>query len=77
MVANAFAVMYDMFSGKRRVVAPRQFKLAIGEVVLRFMSFLLDGQHEDLNQIIDKSETEAVESDGRMTRWRRIQSKVS
>lgn len=58
------------------MVAPRQFKSAIGEVAPRFMgyaqqdsqellSFLLDGLHEDLNQIIEKPATQAVESDGR------------
>merc|ERR1719242_1875039 len=76
-VAKAWAVLlHDMFSGKYRTVAPRQFKSAIGEVAPRFMgyaqqdsqellSFLLDGLHEDLNQIEKKPATEAVESGGR------------
>ena len=53
MVANAFAVMHDMLSGKYRVVTPRQFKLAIGELVP------LLPQHEYMNKI-DKSATKAV-----------------
>ena len=76
-VAKAWAVLlHDMFSGKYRVVAPRQFKSAIGEVAPRFMgyaqqdsqellSFLLDGLHEDLNQIEKKPATNPVESEGR------------
>eukprot|EP00486_Rosalina_sp_Unknown_P000500 CAMPEP_0201565528 /NCGR_PEP_ID=MMETSP0190_2-20130828/4688_1 /ASSEMBLY_ACC=CAM_ASM_000263 /TAXON_ID=37353 /ORGANISM="Rosalina sp." /LENGTH=888 /DNA_ID=CAMNT_0047983127 /DNA_START=184 /DNA_END=2847 /DNA_ORIENTATION=+ len=76
-VAKAWAVLlHDMFSGKYRVVAPRQFKSAIGEVAPRFMgyaqqdsqellSFLLDGLHEDLNKIKKKPATEGVESKGR------------
>merc|ERR1712176_334320 len=76
-VATAWAMLlHDMFSGKYRSVAPRSFKSAIGEVAPRFMgyaqqdsqellSFLLDGLHEDLNQIENKPATAAVESNGR------------
>jgi len=76
-VANAWAMLlHDMFSGKYRVVAPRQFKSAIGESAPRFMgyaqqdsqellSFLLDGLHEDLNQIKKKPMTQPVDSNGR------------
>ncbi|ETO16862.1 hypothetical protein RFI_20477, partial [Reticulomyxa filosa] len=99
-VAQAWAqLLKDMFSNRFRVVAPRDFKAAIGEkkkgargggkkenvhlnffffffCVHRFMgysqqdsqellSFLLDGLHEDLNQIQDKPGTTAVESSGR------------
>mmetsp|Transcript_30044 Transcript_30044/g.47979 ORF Transcript_30044/g.47979 Transcript_30044/m.47979 type:complete len:1184 (-) Transcript_30044:396-3947(-) len=76
-VAKAWAhLLQEMFSGQYRVIAPRQFKSAIGEVAPRFMgyaqqdsqellSFLLDGLHEDLNQIQQKPATEGVESKGR------------
>ena len=76
-VATAWAMLlHDMFSGKYRTVAPRAFKGAIGEVAPRFMgyaqqdsqellSFLLDGLHEDLNQIKNKPATQPVESNGR------------
>ena len=76
-VADAWAMLlHDMFSGKYRTVAPRSFKSAIGEVAPRFMgyaqqdsqellSFLLDGLHEDLNQIKNKPATQPVESAGR------------
>ena len=76
-VATAWGqLLKDMFSNKYRTVAPRQFKEAIGAVAPRFLgyaqqdsqellSFLLDGLHEDLNQIVKKPATEAVESNGR------------
>jgi len=76
-VATAWAMLlHDMFSGKYRTVAPRSFKSAIGEVAPRFMgyaqqdsqellSFLLDGLHEDLNQIKNKPATQPVESNNR------------
>ncbi|ETO26124.1 ubiquitin carboxyl-terminal hydrolase 11 [Reticulomyxa filosa] len=76
-VAQAWAqLLQDMFSNKYKVIAPREFKTAIGEVAPRFMgysqqdsqellSFLLDGLHEDLNQVQEKPATEAVESNGR------------
>merc|ERR1712154_394370 len=94
-VAKAWAVLlHDMFSGKYRVVAPRQFKSAIGEVAPRFMgyaqqdsqellSFLLDGLHEDLNQIENKPATSAVESNGRedkivaMEAWKTSNKKLN
>jgi ubiquitin carboxyl-terminal hydrolase 4/11/15 len=66
----------DLWSGKYKVVAPRGFKDAIGEFAPRFsgynqqdsselLSFLLDGIHEDLNRILKKPYTDAVESKGR------------
>lgn len=76
-VATAWAqLLHDMFSNKYRVIAPRGFKDAIGEVAPRFLgyaqqdsqellSFLLDGLHEDLNQIENKPSTQSVESAGR------------
>jgi ubiquitin carboxyl-terminal hydrolase 4/11/15 len=76
-VATAWAkLLQDMFSNKYSTIAPRQFKDAIGEVAPRFLgysqqdsqellSFLLDGLHEDLNQIENKPSTNAVDSAGR------------
>ncbi len=66
----------ELWSNKYRVVAPRKFKDAIGEFAPRFsgyqqqdsselLSFLLDGLHEDLNQVKNKPPTKAVESKGR------------
>mmetsp|Transcript_17960 Transcript_17960/g.28371 ORF Transcript_17960/g.28371 Transcript_17960/m.28371 type:complete len:1182 (+) Transcript_17960:107-3652(+) len=76
-VAKAWAALLkDIFSGQYRVIAPRDFKNAIGGVAPRFLgyaqqdsqeflSFALDGLHEDLNQIKKKPATEGVESAGR------------
>ncbi|ETO34840.1 ubiquitin specific peptidase 4, partial [Reticulomyxa filosa] len=82
-VAQAWAqLLKDMFSNEYKVLAPRDFKAAIGEVAPRcvyvcvflgysqqdsqeLLSFLLDGLHEDLNQIQQKPGTESVESNGR------------
>mmetsp|Transcript_26361 Transcript_26361/g.34274 ORF Transcript_26361/g.34274 Transcript_26361/m.34274 type:complete len:950 (+) Transcript_26361:95-2944(+) len=57
------------------VVSPKGFKYQMGRFRPEFqgfqqhdsselMNFLLDGLHEDLNRIIDKPYTEAVENDG-------------
>eukprot|EP00475_Leptophrys_vorax_P011616 TRINITY_DN18175_c3_g1_i1.p1 TRINITY_DN18175_c3_g1~~TRINITY_DN18175_c3_g1_i1.p1 ORF type:complete len:919 (-),score=242.67 TRINITY_DN18175_c3_g1_i1:91-2454(-) len=70
------ALVKEIWSGKYRIVVPRNFKQAIGEFAPRFsgynqqdsselLSFLLDGIHEDLNRIMKKPYTEAVESKGR------------
>jgi ubiquitin C-terminal hydrolase len=60
----------------QQVVAPRKFKDAIGEVCPRFvgyqqqdsqelLTFLLDGLHEDLNQVYNKPATSAPDNNGR------------
>eukprot|EP00455_Lapot_gusevi_P009468 TRINITY_DN1423_c0_g1_i5.p1 TRINITY_DN1423_c0_g1~~TRINITY_DN1423_c0_g1_i5.p1 ORF type:complete len:919 (+),score=331.64 TRINITY_DN1423_c0_g1_i5:79-2835(+) len=66
----------DMFSGKYSVVAPSALKQVVGQFQPRFsgfqqqdssefLSFLLDGLHEDLNRVHAKPATSAVESNGR------------
>jgi len=75
-VAEAFAkLLKEIWSGSFTVVAPVQFKQVIGEFAPQFsgfqqqdssefLSFLLDGLHEDLNQIKVKPATQMIESDG-------------
>lgn len=76
-IADEFgALLKEMWSNKYKAVAPSKFKQALGEFAPRFsgfqqqdsselLSFLLDGLHEDLNQILRKPATNAVESNGR------------
>eukprot|EP00475_Leptophrys_vorax_P028481 TRINITY_DN4121_c0_g1_i1.p1 TRINITY_DN4121_c0_g1~~TRINITY_DN4121_c0_g1_i1.p1 ORF type:complete len:912 (-),score=279.12 TRINITY_DN4121_c0_g1_i1:98-2833(-) len=76
-VAEEYAsLVKEIWSGKYKIVVPRNFKTAIGEFAPRFsgyeqqdsselLSFLLDGIHEDLNRVVKKPYTEAVESKGR------------
>jgi uncharacterized UBP type Zn finger protein len=70
------SLVKELWSNRYRVVAPRRFKEAIGEFAPRFsgyqqqdsselLSFLLDGLHEDLNQVKKKPPTATVESNGR------------
>jgi hypothetical protein len=70
------AMLKELWSGKYRVVAPSKFKKVLGEFAPRFsgyqqqdsselLSFLLDGLHEDLNQVRKKPATNVVESNGR------------
>ena len=66
----------EMWGGQFNVVAPKLFKQVLGEFQPRFsgyqqhdssefLSFLLDGLHEDLNRVHKKPLTAAVESGGR------------
>ena len=70
------ALLAEIWSGKFSVVTPRGLKQAVGEFQPRFagyaqqdsselLSFLLDGLHEDLNRVLKKPTTAAVESNGR------------
>jgi len=70
------ALLKELWSGKYRTVAPSKFKKVLGEFAPRFsgyqqqdsselLSFLLDGLHEDLNQVKKKPATATVESKGR------------
>jgi ubiquitin C-terminal hydrolase len=76
-VAEEYGLMTkEVWSDKYTTVAPKKFKDALGQFAPRFsgyqqqdsselLSFLLDGLHEDLNRIIKKPSTPAVESKGR------------
>lgn len=76
-IAEAFGnLMKDMFSGRHSYISPREFKHVIGKFAPQFsgyqqqdsqelIAYLLDGLHEDLNRILKKPFTEAVESKGR------------
>ncbi len=76
-IAKTYAeLMKDMWSGTYTVCAPSDFKTTIGEFQSQFkgynqqdsqefMSFLLDGLHEDLNRILKKPYVESVEGGGR------------
>ena len=66
----------EMWGGQYNVVAPKVFKQVLGEFQPRFsgyqqhdssefLSFLLDGLHEDLNRVHKKPVTQPVESGGR------------
>jgi len=75
-VANSWGgLMEKIWGNSFTVVAPKEFKNAIGKVAPRFdgfqqqdsqefLTFLLDGLHEDLNRIKDKPATTNPESDG-------------
>jgi len=75
-VANSWGSLTEKIWGdKYKTVAPKSFKKAIGKVAPRFdgyqqqdsqefLTFLLDGLHEDLNRIKNKPATENPESDG-------------
>lgn len=75
-VANSWGSLLDrVFNNKFKTVAPKKFKKAIGKVAPRFadynqqdsqefLTFLLDGLHEDLNRIKSKPATEKPDSDG-------------
>eukprot|EP01105_Mastigella_eilhardi_P010953 TRINITY_DN252_c0_g1_i1.p1 TRINITY_DN252_c0_g1~~TRINITY_DN252_c0_g1_i1.p1 ORF type:complete len:1046 (+),score=230.04 TRINITY_DN252_c0_g1_i1:252-3140(+) len=76
-VAERFATLVRfMWSGSFTVLAPVDLKWVIGKYAPQFsnygqhdaqelLSFLLDGLHEDLNQITKKPYVEAVEARGR------------
>jgi len=66
----------EMWGGQYQVVAPKVLKQVVGEFQPRFsgyqqqdssefLSFLLDGLHEDLNRVHKKPVTQPVESNGR------------
>ena len=70
------SLLRDYWSDRFTVVAPRDFKQALGEFQPRFsgyqqhdsselLSFLLDGLHEDLNRVLKKPSTQPVDSAGR------------
>ncbi|VDP12228.1 unnamed protein product [Soboliphyme baturini] len=67
--------MADMWSGMKVVHEPSNLKKLIGQKATQFanyaqhdaqefLTFLLDGLHEDLNRIVTKGTTETIESDG-------------
>ena len=72
-IAEAYSkLLAQMWAGKYRSVAPRDFKYTIGQFAPRFVgfgqqdsqeliAFLLDGLHEDLNRILDKPLVPTVE----------------
>lgn len=76
-VALAYAkLVKDIWSGQFTKIAPRDFKMTIGEFQPQFagydqqdsqefMSFLLDGLHEDLNRVHKKPAVQKIESKGR------------
>ena len=66
----------DLWKGTARAVAPQDFKYALSQFAPQFegmqqhdsqefLSFLLDGLHEDLNRVLDKPPTETVDGVGR------------
>ena len=73
-IARAYAyLLHEIWSDKYQIIEPRAFKSIIDEVASRFteeanqnaqefLSFLLNGLHEDLNKILNKPFTESVES---------------
>jgi len=75
-VANSWGALTEkVWGNKYKTVAPKTFRGAIGKVAPRFegyqqqdsqefLTFLLDGLHEDLNRIKKKPATENPESDG-------------
>merc|ERR1719317_406483 len=77
-VANGWgALMEKIWGNQYKTVAPTKFKKVIGKVAPRFdgyqqqdsqefLTFLLDGLHEDLNRIKRKPVTENPESDGKV-----------
>ena len=76
-IAIAYAtLLHEIWSGKQQIIEPRAFKNIIDQVASRFteednqngeefLSFLLNGLHEDLNKILNKPFTESIESNGR------------
>jgi ubiquitin carboxyl-terminal hydrolase 4/11/15 len=72
-LAEAFAdLLYDLWSGRRSTVAPREVKTVVSRHAPQFSgyaqhdsqeltAFLLDGLHEDLNRIVKKPYVEAKE----------------
>ena len=76
-LADAFAdFMKQMWNGQHRAIEPVKIKELVAEKAPQFanfaqhdahefLSFLLDGLHEDLNRVRSKPYTEMVESDGR------------
>ncbi|XP_048582551.1 ubiquitin carboxyl-terminal hydrolase 32-like isoform X2 [Nematostella vectensis] len=67
----------DLWSGSSRSLAPLKLRWTIGRYAPRFngfhqhdaqefLSFLLDGLHEDLNRVHDKPYVELKDSDGRL-----------
>jgi len=77
LLVEAYAdIVKKMFSGTVATVVPREFKGVLGRFAPQFagyqqqdsqefMSFLLDGIHEDLNRVYKKPYTEQVVGDGR------------
>jgi ubiquitin carboxyl-terminal hydrolase 4/11/15 len=72
---NLIQLMWGSNGQPASAVSPKGFKYQMGRFRPEFqgyqqhdsselMNFLLDGLHEDLNRIIDKPYTEAVENDG-------------
>eukprot|EP01094_Clydonella_sp_ATCC50884_P027969 TRINITY_DN8261_c0_g1_i1.p1 TRINITY_DN8261_c0_g1~~TRINITY_DN8261_c0_g1_i1.p1 ORF type:complete len:923 (+),score=268.89 TRINITY_DN8261_c0_g1_i1:369-2771(+) len=74
-VAEEFAALVkQLWAGTHSVVAPRSFKMTLGDFAPQFsgfaqhdsqelLSFLLDGLHEDLNRVRAKPYVEALEAD--------------
>lgn len=76
-LAKAFAdFMHQMWSGHQKAIEPTQIKNIVAEKASQFanfaqhdahefLSFLLDGLHEDVNRVKKKPLTGTVESHGR------------
>ncbi|OQS04141.1 ubiquitin-specific protease [Thraustotheca clavata] len=76
-IATAFAnLLRQMWSNEYTVVTPTELKQVIGEYAPAFagyaqqdsqevLSFILDGLHEDLNRVLEKPYTKAIEPAGR------------
>ncbi|KAF0690341.1 Aste57867_18272 [Aphanomyces stellatus] len=76
-IAKAMAdLLSQMWSGETKVVIPSKLKHVIGEYAPAFagyaqqdsqevLSFILDGIHEDLNRVLEKPYTKAIEHAGR------------
>lgn len=69
-------LIYEIWSGTAKTIAPLKLRLTIGKYAPRFngfqqhdsqefLAFLLDGLHEDLNRVHDKPYVELKDSDGR------------
>ena len=76
-IAVSYGKLLDeIWNGRSSVVAPRDFKMSVGQFAPQFsgsspqdshklLAFLLDGLHEDLNRIKKKPYVELKDSDGR------------
>uniref|UniRef100_A0A8D8Y4L7 ubiquitinyl hydrolase 1 n=1 Tax=Cacopsylla melanoneura TaxID=428564 RepID=A0A8D8Y4L7_9HEMI len=76
-IAKRYGDLIDeIWSGTAKTIAPLKLRLTIGKYAPRFngfqqhdsqefLSFLLDGLHEDLNRVTDKPYVELKDSDGR------------
>ncbi|XP_071439299.1 ubiquitin carboxyl-terminal hydrolase 15-like [Hetaerina americana] len=75
-IAKAYGdLVQNMWSGRQSSISPHQFKMQVGRFAPQFsgyqqqdsqeyLTFLLDGLHEDLNRIKDKPYIEQQDGDG-------------